>query len=70
MKTYRTIKEDCAGLSTGVGIANPDMLMGKPVKRRTGYTVFESLVICEEHMKAMKLIDGKLTCEMCVENKH
>ena len=66
MKTYRFLKEDI-GLSTGVGIANPDPLMGKPIKRNLKYSVFESLGICEKHMSAMKMKDGKLTCEMCNE---
>jgi hypothetical protein len=64
MKTYNTLKEDI-GLSTGIGIANPDPLMGKPVKRNRNYSVFESLGICEEHMVAMKLKEGKLVCELC-----
>ena len=65
MKTYTNLKEDI-GLSTGIGISNPDPLM-KPVKRNRNYTVFESLGICEEHMVAMKLKEGKLVCELCKE---
>ena len=61
MKTYKSLKEDI-GLTTGAGIANPDLPMGKPVRH---HSVYESLGICKKHMVAMKMVDGKLTCKEC-----
>ena len=61
MKSYKALKEDI-GLSTGAGIANPDMPMGKPLVKRT---VHDSFGICQEHMKVKKLKDGVMICEFC-----
>ena len=64
MKNYKCIKEEI-GLTTGAGIANYDPIMqARAPKRRT---VFESLGICEEHMKPFTYQNGKMACEMCVK---
>ena len=67
MKSYKMLKEDIGGMTTGAGIAMYNPMLGgtgrePPMRRRS---VYESLGICEDCVAAMVLKDGVMTCPKC-----